>query len=251
MHAAKMSWTETVKTNHHQRIMPTIVNRHPHNVPACNSQGRACRFANPLTDSEIVQKIDDAVPMSTRKTTQWSIKLWEDWRQHRLTTATCSSDIPPILEGITNKKLNYWLSKFVTECRKQNGDYYRGGTLYSICSGIQRYVRERRIACGSDESLDIYKDGVFSYFRKVLDSLMKEVHKMGIGTTVKQAELISEQLEEAMWREGALGDSTPSVLLDTLVFMFGVHFALRSGAEHRQLRPDMIVLHEPIGKTAY
>ena len=76
---------------------------------------------------------------------------------------------------------------------------------------------------------------------------------MGIGTTVKQAELISEQfcLEEAMWREGALGDSTPSVLLDTLVFMFGVHFALRSGAEHRQLRPDMIVLHEPIGKTAY
>ena len=57
--------------------------------------------------------------MSTRKTTQWLIKLWEDWRQHRLTTATCSSDIPPILEGIINKKLNYWLSKFVTECRKQ------------------------------------------------------------------------------------------------------------------------------------
>ena len=84
-----------------------------------NSQGRACRFANPLTDSEIVQKIDDTVPMSTRKTTQWSIKLWEDWRQHRLTTATCSSDIPLILEGITNKKLSYRLSKFVTECRKQ------------------------------------------------------------------------------------------------------------------------------------
>ena len=57
-----------------------------------NSQGRACRFANPFTDSEIVQKIDHGVPMSTRKTTQLSIKLWEDWRQHRLTTATCSSD---------------------------------------------------------------------------------------------------------------------------------------------------------------
>ena len=81
MHAAKMSWTETVKTNHHQRIMPAIVNHHPHNVPV-----------TPKAE-EIVQKIDDAVPMSTRKTTQWSIKLWEDWRQHRLATATCSSDI--------------------------------------------------------------------------------------------------------------------------------------------------------------
>ena len=99
MHAAKVSWTETVKTNHHQRIMPAIaavwtVIR----TTSRNSLGRACRFANPLTDSEIVQKIDDAVPMSTRKTTQWSIKLWDwDWLQHRLTTATCSSDIPPAL----------------------------------------------------------------------------------------------------------------------------------------------------------
>ena len=33
--------------------------------------------------------------------------------------------------------------------------------------------------------------------------------------------------------------------------MFGLHFALRSGAEHRSLHPDMLALHEPDQATSY
>ena len=33
--------------------------------------------------------------------------------------------------------------------------------------------------------------------------------------------------------------------------MFGLHFALRSGAEHRSLHPDMLALHEPGQATSY
>ena len=52
-------------------------------------------------------------------------------------------------------------------------------------------------------------------------------------------------------KQGALGDNSPDKFLNTLLFSFGLHFALRSGTEHHQLRPDMIVLNEPAGATPY
>ena len=39
-----------------------------------------------------------------------------------------------------------------------------------------------------------------------------------------------------MWEKGLLGSSNPKQLVNTLVYMFGIHFALRADAEHRALR---------------
>ena len=36
------------------------------------------------------------------------------------------------------------------------------------------------------------------YFRSVLNSVLKELHKMGIGTTQKKAQVISNDLEERL-----------------------------------------------------
>lgn len=41
-----------------------------------------------------------------------------------------------------------------------------------------------------------------------------------------------------------MGDDTPEKLLQTLVYCFGLHFALRSGKEHRNIRPDMLKVIE-------
>ena len=59
---------------------------------------------------------------------------------------------------------------------------------------------------------------------------------------MKRAEIISEEVEEKIWREGCLGDDTPKKLLNTLVFGFGMNYVLRSGKEHRKLQPDMLEL---------
>ncbi len=76
-------------------------------------------------------------------------------------------------------------------------------------------------------------------FRSVLDSVLKDLHQQGIGIQKRQASVISEELEERMWNEGVLGDETPQNLLDTLVYCLGLNLALRSGKEHRCLKPDM------------
>ena len=57
--------------------------------------------------------------------------------------------------------------------------------------------------------------------------------------------MIPDELEERLWIENILGDDTPDKLLNTLVYSLGLNLALRSGREHRSLKPAMFRLVEP------
>ena len=56
--------------------------------------------------------------------------------------------------------------------------------------------------------------------------------------------------EELLWMKGLLGKGSPQALVDTILVMNGICFALKSGNEHRQLRanPCQITLHERLGQ---
>ena len=94
--------------------------------------------------------------------------------------------------------------------------------------------------------LDIFKDPSFAEFRATLDSEMKKVQSLGIGSKKKKAEPLTIEEEELLWQTGQLGDHSPQALIDTMLFMNGVYFALRSGDEHRNLQynPPQIELIE-------
>ncbi len=214
------------------------------------------RFAVPVTEKDILEKLKGTIPPATRKSTAWAANTWGEWAKSRkaLNCHGDESEVPPRLSIIKNEELNFWLSRFVLEARNKKGEPYEGGTLYSLCAGLQRFIRgERRNLADRGQlcDIDIFKDAGFSYFRSVLDSVLKDLHKQGIGNTKKRAEVITEDIEEKMWCENVLGDDTPAKLIDTLVFCFGLNFALRSGQEHRNLRPDMLQLKTPPNATAY
>lgn len=78
----------------------------------------------------------------------------------------------------------------------------------------------------------------------VLDSRMKALKRDGIGIEKKQAEPISNNEEDILWKEGLLGDKTPNVLVDTIIWMCGIYFALRGGAELRDLKRYQIKVGE-------
>ncbi|KAK6186295.1 hypothetical protein SNE40_008360 [Patella caerulea] len=65
---------------------------------------------------------------------------------------------------------------------------------------------------------------------------MKKISNMGLGNLRKQAEPITDNEEEQMWKCGVLGSHNPRLLVNTLIYLNGLHFSLRSGQEHRKLR---------------
>lgn len=79
-------------------------------------------------------------------------------------------------------------------------------------------------------------DDRFYEMRSILDSKIKELSGQGMWIERKRADIITETQEEEMWSKGFLGRDTPHKLLDTLLFQLGIHFALRAGQEHRNLR---------------
>ena len=59
---------------------------------------------------------------------------------------------------------------------------------------------------------------------------------LGPGCQKRQAEPITVEKKNILWEKGVLGEHDPQTLLDTLLFLCGIHFALRSGQEHRNLQ---------------
>ena len=77
---------------------------------------------------------------------------------------------------------------------------------------------------------------------------MKRLRSTGLGVSVKQAEPITIDEENQLWEKGVLGDHSPQSLVDTMLFLCGLNFALRSREEHRSLQVSQFTLtHSPSG----
>jgi hypothetical protein len=63
---------------------------------------------------------------------------------------------------------------------------------------------------------------------------------MGLGLRIKQAQVISLQQEEVLWNKSLLGEHDGPTLMNTLLYLLGLNFALRSGQEHRSLTREQL-----------
>ena len=64
---------------------------------------------------------------------------------------------------------------------------------------------------------------------------MKQLTSQGNRVHQRQAELIKEEEHETLCKVGVQGHDTLRKLVDTLLYFFRIHFALRASKEHRQL----------------
>ena len=227
---------------------PTLVLSHAHvSSPTLASVSTSCNrpFAAPKTEEEIEQARLTGVPRKTQKDTEYCVRLWSAWSAHY--QAAAGVTIPPLAE-IDKSELQRLLTHFILEIRKKDGSEFPPNSLHHLVCGLMRYIRHQ----GRPE-LDFFKDSEFTSFRTSLDAEMKRLQSLGIGSKRRQAEILTEEEENVLWERGLLGDASPQALLNTMVFMCGLYFALRSGQEHRQLRfqPCQIQLHEPQGGKPY
>ena len=194
--------------------------------------------------------IASGIPQKTKMQTDWTVRVWEQWAKSR-NSRLLPGEKPFSAEfgSLTRSEMQFWLCRFVLETRKANGEPYNPNTLYQICCGLLRHLR---INCNRSD-VNFLNDREFQQFQSTLDAEMKRLNATGNYIEKRQAQVITASDEDYLWNLRLLGEHSPQVLLDTIVYMVGLYFALRSGNEHRRLRhnPSQLQVIEPPDGRAY
>ena len=171
-------------------------------------------------------------PQSKRKMS-WAVNMYNGWRSNRIFTSWPSvqivrADLTKVNE-LNPTDLSYSLCRFIREIKKINGEEYPPNTIRELVIMIQMYLNEYGIYW------KLLEHDNFRILRNVVDNTMKERHSMGLGVRTS-ADVISLKHEDLLFGSGVLGDDTPIKLLKTVIYMIGMHCALRGGVEHSNLR---------------
>ena len=78
----------------------------------------------------------------------------------------------------------------------------------------ERWVRistqQRHLRLKLNSKIDFFNDHEFFEFKRFLDSEMKRLQRKGLGSRKRQAQVLTIENEEKLWKSGLLGDSNPS-----------------------------------------
>ena len=66
--------------------------------------------------------------------------------------------------------------------------------------------------------INIFQDNGFAEFHGALDSKLKLLNTTGKYVEKKKVDLIDIKIEDKLWESGLLGDHSPQVLVDTLLY---------------------------------
>ncbi|XP_048240504.1 uncharacterized protein KIAA1958-like [Haliotis rufescens] len=128
--------------------------------------------------------------------------------------------------------MNTAFKYFLFEARKQDGTRYTADTVHGLFTALHSGLRLK-----GRKDINLFEDQQFEESRTCLDALMKELSKKGLGSSArKKTETISMDDEERLWSSGSLGEDDPQQLVDAVLYLTGLHLALRGGREHRALR---------------
>ncbi len=143
-------------------------------APAVNTSSTPARFGPVVSEADVQGAQQKAIPANTKKGTTWAVNVWKEWSEYRRRTCESHLDAPPHLFLCRRREVNNWLSRFVLEVRRKDGSLYPPNTLYQLCCGGLRYVREIK------PELDIFRHTVVASFRKTLDAETSKESMYGV-----------------------------------------------------------------------
>ena len=118
--------------------------------------------------------------------------------------------------------------------KKESGEKYPATTLRQILAAFQRMLRSNKVPLNIFDKHDLR----FSELRNTLDTVSVSLRKQGIGAEVCHAAVISLEDENLIWESGVVGFEPPEALLRAVFVTVGMHFSLRGGQEHYELKVE-------------
>ena len=151
--------------------------------------------------------------------------MFDAWACHRNSLVaqkgTQSSEkyvlVPPLSAEISADALDFWLSIFVCEVRRQDGTLYPAMSLKNLCIGIWRYLRQE---CERyDLNFMDTTNYAFVNFRSTLDGVINQINSKGVGIDqTTRAEPITPVDEEKLWSTGTFSLDNSRGLLNPVYF---------------------------------
>jgi hypothetical protein len=203
------------------------------------STAESSRFSDSISETELDRRIRESTPENTRKKMLWAVRIfreWMDWKIQRQSTMASSSNqllVYKAIDEMTKDDLNYMLQLFIFDAKKKSGEVYPPKSLYDIYAMLNYYVQNEL-----HRPWSLFKDSEFLIARRALEARMKEISKTGLISGTRKAQYISLEYEKVLWSSGTLGSKSPVQLLNTVVYLIGLHFCLRGGEELRRMRHD-------------
>ncbi|XP_075553229.1 zinc finger protein without children isoform X1 [Dermacentor variabilis] len=159
-----------------------------------------------------------------------AVKAWQDWVQKKnaeLEKSSLSGKrqlklFKTNLLGMTPEELNYALCLFIKEVRLRDGTTPSPCCIYLQCLGIQQYLHEQ----GRQDN--IFADPQYEMFTGCFHGIFSQAHDLS-GHSREHIR------EEVLWQAKQLGDHSPVVLLNTLMYFNVKYFRLHTVDQHLQL----------------
>lgn len=111
-----------------------------------------------------------------------------------------------------------------------DGQDFPPRTLKEVIALIQHFFNHKL-----RRKLSLFNDIEFIESREVLDAQMKFLAREGNVKPKRRADIISRDMEDQLWSTGLLGSDSPKKLLETLIYLLGLHLGLRACSEHKAL----------------
>ena len=177
---------------------------------------------------------------STQSKIKWAMKAYVRWMncrnyqvQHGLLPMDRIVPTPDKLLKLSKEEISKTVCVFIMEAKNSDGGDYNRDTLYDLIVTVQSFLKQNR------RPIKFFEDEAFADVKNTLDNRMRDLSKQGKIAPRIKAEPISVSEEEKLWESGVLGDDTPEKLIDTLLYLNGVHFGLRAGDEHKSLKMNL------------
>ena len=198
------------------------------------AEGRKRKY-NYVSEEKLKKMMEFSFEARSEAKIKWAVRAFRDWRNVKLDSEECEEDIlfSDIDEPscLSKDRFEVALCRFIVEVKKYKEDEdYPGRTLYHMACALQNHLKKHNIMWKLVHGTD------FQNFNRVLDRVMQERSALRIGTVRRQAQVISLELEDKLWKQNVLGEDTPDKLRSTVLYLLGVNCALRAGYEHYALR---------------
>lgn len=235
--------TEGSVTSETHRLWPVVTSARKEQVlPNFTGISNCSSYGGPEADDALGINMENR---NTQRKTDTDIRILIAYLRS-LNDSRPPETIPPI-------ELDRYLSNFFTIVKKHDGNDYEPASLRGMLCSVERYLKMKCYQAS------VTRDIVFVNTRHALKYKQQRLRELGKGSKKTNEPFGKVTLEKVnqLFMAHEMGPYTPMSIINSMCFMFIVHFRLRKAIDHKnlvwgdiKLRADQsgkeYILYEPL-----